>query len=50
MGIATGKLVDDIGIVDIWAIIPGICEPMIALADDLIKAALLLFSRSGKDN
>ena len=47
VSIATGKLVDDVGVVDVWAIIPGICEAVVALADDLIKAALLLFSSGG---
>lgn len=46
--VAAGELVDDTGIVDPRAIIPGVCESVIALADDLSKAALLLFSRSGE--
>ena len=48
MGIATGKLVDELGIVDVGAIIKGVCETVIALADDLIEAALWPFSGSGK--
>ena len=48
VGIATGKLVDNVGIVDPWAIVPGVRESMIALANDLSKATLLLFSGSGK--
>ncbi len=48
VGIATGKLVNDIGIVDPRAIIPGVRESMVALANDLSKASLLLFSGSGK--
>lgn len=48
MGIATGKLVDELGIVGVRAIIEGVCETVVALADDLIQAALLPLSRSGK--
>ena len=48
--ITTRKLVDDVGIVDPWAIIPGVRESMVALADDLSKASLLPFSGSGKDD
>lgn len=48
VSIATGKLVDDVGIVDPWAIIPGVRESMVALANDLSKATLLPFSGSGK--
>ena len=46
--IATGKLVDDVGVVDPWAIIPGVRESMVALANDLSEASLLLFSGSCK--
>lgn len=50
MGIATGKLVDNVGIVDPRAIIPGVRKSMVALANDLSEASLLLFSGSCKDD
>jgi hypothetical protein len=48
VAIATGKLVDNVGIVDPWAIVPGVRKSMVALADDLSEASLLPFSGSGK--